>query len=69
MQNQMSPNIYLPYPVPQSTEELQADMNTLVLQPGVPQELQDQYTNLINSPTFQADVDQAEANSDSMANE
>ena len=64
-----SPNIYLPYPVPQSIEELQADMNTLVLQPGVPQELQDQYTNLINSPTFQADVDQAEANSDSMANE
>ena len=71
MQNQMSnnPNIYLPYPVPQSTEELQADMNTLVLQPGVPQELQDQYTNLINSPTFQADVNEAEANSDSMANE
>ena len=64
-----APNIYLPYPVPQSTEELQADMNTLVLQPGVPQELQDQYTNLINSPTFQADVDQAEANSDSMDNE
>jgi len=64
-----NPNIYLPYPVPQSTEELQADMNTLVLQPGVPQELQDQYTNMINSPTFQADVDQAEANSDSMANE
>ena len=64
-----SPNIYLPYPVPQSIEELQEDMNTLVLQPGVPQELQDQYTNLINSPTFQADVNQAEANSDSMANE
>ena len=64
-----TPNIYLPYPVPQSIEELQADMNTLVLQPGVPQELQDQYTNLINSPTFQADVDQAKANSDSMANE
>jgi hypothetical protein len=64
-----APNIYLPYPVPQSTEELQANMNTLVLQTGVPQELQDQYTNLMNSPTFQADVDQAEANSDSMANE
>ncbi len=47
----------------------QEDMNTLVLQPGVPQELQDQYTNFINSPTFQADVNQAEANSDSMANE
>jgi len=64
-----NPNTYLPYPIPQSTEELQADMNTLVLQPGVPQELQDQYTNLINSPTIQADIDQAEANSDSMTNE
>jgi len=64
-----TPNIYLPYPVPQSTEEIQADMNALVLQPGVPQELQDQYTNLINSPTFQADVNEAEANSDSMDNE
>jgi len=64
-----APNVYLPYPIPQSTEQIQADMNALIIQPGVPQELQDQYTNLINSPTFQADVDQAEANSDSMANE
>ncbi|CAB4123410.1 hypothetical protein UFOVP42_57 [uncultured Caudovirales phage] len=64
-----APNTYLPYPVPQSVEELQADMNALVLQTGVPQELQDQYTNLINSPTFQADVNEAEANSDSMDNE
>ena len=64
-----APNIYLPYPVPQSIEEVQADMNALIFQPGVPQELQDQYTNLKNSPEVQADVDQAEANSDSMANE
>jgi hypothetical protein len=64
-----NPNIYLPYPVPQSTEQIQADMNALIIQPGVPQELQDQYTNLINSPTFQADVNEAEANSDSMDNE
>ena len=64
-----TPNIYLPYPVPQSTEEIQADMNALVLQPGVPQELQDQWTNVQNSPQVQADIDQAEANSDSMANE
>ena len=64
-----APNVYLPYPIPQSTEQIQADMNALIIQPGVPQELQDQYTNLINSPTFQADVDQAEANSDSMDNE
>ena len=64
-----APNIYLPYPIPQSIEQIQADMDAVIYQPGVPQELQDQYTNLINSPTFQADVDQAEANSDSMANE
>jgi hypothetical protein len=64
-----NPNIYIPYPIPQSTEEIQADMNALIIQPGVPQELQDQYTNLINSPTFQADVNETEANSDSMDNE
>jgi len=65
----MTPNIYVPYPLPQSTEQIEADMNAIILQPGVPQELQDQWTNMLNSPTFQADVNQAEANSDSMANE
>lgn len=64
-----APNIYLPYPIPQSQYELKEDMNALIYQPGVPQELQDQWTNLNNSPEVQADVDQAEANSDSMANE
>jgi hypothetical protein len=64
-----APNIYLPYPVPQSIEEVQADMNALIFQFGVPQELQDQWKNVENSPEVQADVDQAEANSDSMANE
>jgi len=64
-----APNIYLPYPVPQSIEEVQADMNALIFQPGVPQELQDQWKNIENSSEVQADVDQAEANSDSMANE
>ena len=64
-----TPNVYLPYPYPQSIEELQADLNALIYQPEVPQELQDQYKNFVNSPTNQADVDQAEANSDSMANE
>ena len=64
-----NPNVYLPYPYPQSIEEVEADMNAIIYQPEVPQELQDQYTNLKNSPTTQADVDQAEANSDSMANE
>lgn len=64
-----TPNVYLPYPYPQSIEELQADLNALIYQPEVPQELQDQYKNFVNSPTNQADLDQAEANSDSMANE
>lgn len=64
-----SPNFYLPYPVPQSIDEVQADMNEIIYQPGVPQELQDQWKNVQNSPEVQADVDQAEANSDSMANE
>lgn len=64
-----APNVYLPYPYPQSIEEVEADMNAIIYQSEVPQELQDQYTNLKNSPTTQADVDQAEANSDSMANE
>jgi hypothetical protein len=64
-----SPNIYVPYPVPQDEQQLQADVSAIVYQPGVPQELQDQYTNMINSPTFVDDVNEAQANSDSMANE
>ena len=64
-----APNIYLPYPIPQSDAEVKADVNALIYQPGVPQELQDQWTNLNNSPEVQADINEAEANSDSMANE
>ena len=64
-----TPNIYVPYPIPQSIEEIQADMNAVIYQPGVPQELQDQWKNLQNSTQVQADIDQEEANSDSMANE
>ena len=64
-----SPNVYIPYPVPQSIDEVQADMNAIIYQPGVPQELQDQWKNVENSPKVQDDVDQAEANSNSMANE
>jgi hypothetical protein len=64
-----APNIYVPYPIPQSISDLEADVKALVNQPGVPLELQDQVLNAENSPTVQADVDEAEANSDSMANE
>jgi hypothetical protein len=64
-----TPNVYVPYPTPQDEQQLQADISAIVYQNGVPQELQDQYTNLINSPQFQDDVNEAEANSDSMANE
>lgn len=64
-----APNIYLPYPIPQSDADLKADMNALIYQAGVPQELQDQWTNLNNSPEVQSDINEAEANSDSMADE
>jgi hypothetical protein len=64
-----TPNVYLPYPIPQTTSELEADINALVNQPGVPTELTNTVYAVEESPTTQADVDQAEANSDSMANE
>jgi hypothetical protein len=64
-----NPNVYVPYPTPQTEQELQDDVSALVYQTGVPQELQDQYTNLINSSQFVDGVNEAEANSDSMANE
>lgn len=64
-----TPNVYVPYPTPQNIEELEADFSAIVYQPGVPQELQDQYTNVKNSPQTQDDINEAEANSDSMANE
>lgn len=64
-----APNVYMPYPIPKSINELKEDVQALVSQPGVPLELQDQVLNAENSPEVQADVDEAEANSDSMANE
>lgn len=64
-----SPNVYLPYPYPQNLDELKEDIQALVNQPEVPLELQDQILNAENSPEVQANVDEAEANSDSMANE
>ena len=64
-----TPNVYLPYPIPQTTAELEADINALVNQPGVPTSLTNTVYAVEQSPTTQADIDQAEANSDSMANE
>lgn len=64
-----TPNVYLPYPIPQSNAELEADINALVSQPGVPTDLTNTVYAVEQSPTTQADVDQAEANSDSMADE
>ena len=64
-----APNVYLPYPYPQNLDELNQDVQALVNQPEVPQELKDQVLNAENSPQVQAEVDEAEANSDSMANE
>ena len=64
-----APNVYVPYAIPQNLGELKADIEALVNQDGVPLELQDQVLNAENSPEVQADVDEAEANSDSMKGE
>ena len=64
-----TPNVYVPYPIPQTTSELEADINALVSQPGVPTELTNGVYAVEESPTTQADVDQAEANENTTANE
>ena len=64
-----TPNVYLPYPITQTTSEFEADIIALVSQPGVPTELTNTVYAVEESPTTQADVDQAEANSDSTENE
>jgi hypothetical protein len=63
------PNVYVPYPTPQTTAELEADINALVNQPGVPTELTNSVYAVEDNPETQADIDAAEANSDSTANE
>ena len=64
-----TPNVYLPYPIPQTTSELEADINALVSQPGVTTELTNGVYAVEESPTTQADIDAAEANSDSTLDE
>ena len=64
-----TPNVYMPYPIPQTTSELEADINALVSQPGVPTELTNGVYAVEESPTTQADIDAAEANSDSTLDE
>jgi len=64
-----TPNVYLPYPIPQTTSELEADINALVSQPGVPTELTNGVYAVEESPTTQADIDAAEANADTTADE
>ena len=64
-----TPNVYLPYPIPQTTSELETDINALVSQPGVPTELTNGVYAVEQSPTTQADIDAAEANSDSTLDE
>ena len=34
-----APNVYVPYPIPMTNEQLEADINALVNQPGVPTSL------------------------------
>jgi len=62
-------NIYVPYPIPQTTQELEADINAIVNQPGVPTELTNAVYSVEDNPQTAADVDAAEANSDSTLNE
>ncbi|CAB4123277.1 hypothetical protein UFOVP41_10 [uncultured Caudovirales phage] len=64
-----APIVYVPYPTPQTTEELEADINALVNQPGVPTSLTNAVYSVEDNPQTAADVDAAEANNDSMANE
>jgi hypothetical protein len=65
----MTPNVYLPYPIPQNVNELYQNVLTLLKQPGVPDSLLNEYNAVIDNPETQDDIDQEEANSDSMANE
>jgi len=65
----MTPNIYLPFPTPQNVNELYQNVLTLLKQPGVPDSLLNEYNAVIDNPETQDDIDQEEANSDSMANE
>jgi hypothetical protein len=62
-------NIYLPYPSPQSISELEADVNAILAQPGVPTSLTNEVYAVEQSPTTQDNINEAEANSDSTANE
>lgn len=64
-----TPNVYLPYPVPQNESELEADINALLNQPGVPDSLLDAVYEVEQNPQTQDDINQAEANNDSMNNE
>ena len=63
------PNVYVPYPVPMTTEQLEADITALVNQPGVPTSLTNAVYSVEDNPQTQDNVDAAEANSESMANE
>ena len=64
-----APNVYVPYPIPMTNEQLEADINALVNQPGVPTSLTNAVYSVEDNPETQADINQAEANSDSMTDE
>jgi hypothetical protein len=50
-------------------DELNQDVLTLLKQPGVPDSLLNEYNAVVDNPETQDDIDQEQANSDSMANE
>ena len=64
-----APNVYVPYPIPMTNQQLEADINALVNQPGVPTSLTNAVYSVEDNPETQADINQAEANSDSMTDE
>lgn len=65
----MNPNVYLPYPSPQNTSELNEDVAALLNQPSVPLQLLNEYNAVMANPQTQVTIDETEANSDSMDNE
>jgi hypothetical protein len=52
------PNVYVPYPVPMTTEQLEADITALVNQPGVPTSLTNAVYSVEDNPSTQADMNQ-----------
>jgi hypothetical protein len=64
-----TPNIYVPYPVPQTMQQLVDDINAIITQPGVNTDVANLVFKAEDSPQTQIDINESEANSDSTADE